>query len=74
MTEEIANGLMQLGFNSGYVIRGEEIILWENPEEMPTLEEILAAAKDYVKPELTVSEKLASVGLTVDDLKSALGL
>jgi hypothetical protein len=72
--KEITNGLLQLGFNSGWVISGEEIILWENPEPQPTLEAILEAAKDYVEPEPTVAQKLASVGLSVDDLKAALGL
>jgi MOSC domain-containing protein YiiM len=72
--KEITNGLLQLGFNSGWVISGEEITLWENPEPQPTLEAILEAAKDYVEPEPTVAQKLASVGLSVDDLKAALGL
>jgi hypothetical protein len=31
-------------------------------------------AHDGTRPELTISEKLASVGLSVDDLKAALGL
>ena len=70
----IANGLKQLGFNSGWVVNGEEITLWENPEPQPTMEAILEAAKDYVEPEATVEQKLASVGLNVTDLKSALGL
>ena len=70
----ITNGLLALGFNSGWVVNGEEITLWENPESQPTLEAILEAAKDYVEPEPTVAEKLASVGLSVDDLKSALGI
>ena len=70
----ITNGLLALGFNSGWVVSGEEITLWENPEPQPTLESILEAAKDYVEPQPTVADKLASVGLSVDDLKSALGL
>ncbi len=70
----INNGLLALGFNSGWVVSGEEIILWENPEPQPTMEAILEAAKDYVEPIPTVADKLASVGLSVDDLKSALGL
>ena len=73
-TELISNGLMQLGFNSGWVVSGDEIVLWENPEPQPTLAKILEAAQDYVEPVLTVEQKLASVGLSVDDLKSALGL
>ena len=73
-TKQITNGLLQLGFNSGWVVNEEEIVLWENPEPQPTIEAILEAAKDYVEPVPTVEQKLASVGLSVDDLKSALGL
>ena len=73
-TKQITNGLLQLGFNSGWVVNEEEIVLWENPEPQPTMEAILEAAKDYVEPEPTVEQKLASVGLNVNDLKSALGL
>lgn len=72
--KQIIDGLRQLGFNSGWVVNGEEITLWENDEPQPTREAILEAAKDYVQPIETVEEKLASVGLSVDDLKSALGL
>ena len=72
--KKITNGLLALGFNSGWVVRGEEIVLWENPEPQPTLEAILEAAKDYVEPEPTIEDKLAIVGLNVSDLKSALGL
>lgn len=74
LNQEIRNGLLQLGFESGWVVRGEEIVLWENPKPQPTMEEILEAAKDYVEPIPTVADKLASVGLSVDDLKSSLGL
>jgi MOSC domain-containing protein YiiM len=70
----ITNGLLALGFNSGWVVSGDEITRWENTEPQPTMEEILEAAKDYVEPEPTVADKLASVGLSVDDLKTALGL
>ena len=73
-SEKITNGLIQLGFNSGWVINGEEIVLWENSEPEPTMQQILEAAKHYVEPELTVSDKLASVGLSIPDLKTALGL
>jgi len=74
MLSKIEKGLKQLGFYSGWVASGEEIILWENPEPKPTIESILEAAKDYVEPVPTVEQKLASVGLSVDDLKSALDL
>ena len=71
-TQKIVNGLKQLGFNFGWVINGEEIVIWENSEPQPTLEAILEAAKDYVEPEPTVADKLASVGLSLDELKSAI--
>jgi hypothetical protein len=70
----ITNGLFALGFDYGWAVSGEEIALWENPKPQPTLEAILEAAKDYVEPVPTVADKLASVGLSVDDLKSALGI
>ena len=72
--KEITEGLLVLGFNSGWVVNGEEIVLWENAQPQPTIEEILEAAKDYIEPVPTVEQKLASVGLSVDDLKFALGL
>ena len=73
-TEEVSNGLKQLNFNSGWVVSGGEIVLWENPEPQPTIEAILEAAKDYVKPEPTIEQKLSTVGLSLPDLKAALGL
>lgn len=72
--EKIANGLKQLGFNTGWVITGGEITLWENAEPQPSYEDIEAASKLYVEPQPTIDDKLASVGLTLDDLKQALGL
>lgn len=72
--EEVVNGLNQLGFYSGFVVTGDEITLWENEEEQPSYKDIEAAAKKYIKPQLTVTQKLASVGLNVDELKAALGI
>jgi hypothetical protein len=72
--DEVVNGLFVLGFTRGFVVTGDEITFWENAEPQPSLKEIEAASKLYVKPELTVADKLASVGLSIDDLKSALGL
>lgn len=71
--KKITNGLLALGFNSGWVVTDKKITLWENPEPQPTMEEILEAAKDYVEPEPTVADKLASVGLSLEELKAALG-
>lgn len=73
-TQLISKGLIQLGFNSGWVVNGDEIVLWENSKPQPTMEAILQAAKDYVEPVPTVEDKLASVGLNLSDLKEALGL
>lgn len=74
MSEKLRKGLMQLGFNTGWVISGDQITLWENSEPIPSIEVILKAADEYVAPEPTIEEKLASVGLSLSDLKSALGL
>jgi len=74
MHTQIVEGLTALGFDSGWVLSGEEIVLWDNTEAQPSLDQILEAAKNYVKAQPTVAQKLASVGLSVDDLKVALGL
>ena len=37
-------GLRNLGFDSGWVTYGDEIVLWENPEPQPTNAEIAKAA------------------------------
>ena len=74
MLSDIAKGLKQLGFDSGWVLQGNEIILWENSEPIPSMNDILEAAPNYQEPEPTIEQKLASVGLSVDELKEALGL
>ena len=74
MLSKTEKGLKQLGFHSGWVISGNEIILWENTEPQPSYEEIETASKLYLEPEITVADKLALVGLNLDDLKEALGL
>ena len=73
-TKQISQGLIQLGFTSGWVVQENKIVLWEHSEPQPTMEAILAASKDYVEPQPTVADKLASVGLSIDDLKAALGI
>lgn len=74
MSNKIVNGLLQLGFNSGWVVSGDEITIWENAQAQPTKDQILEAAKNYVEPELSIEDKLASIGLNVNDLKQALGV
>ena len=71
---QIVDGLTALGFDSGWVVSGEEIVFWDNPEPQPSLDQILEAAENYVKPQPTVADKLQSVGLELNDLKVALGL
>ena len=75
--QEITNGLKQLGFDSGWVVTGDEITLWENTEPQPSNEAITKAAKLWKQTEVTAKQtataKLAALGLTSDDLK-ALGL
>lgn len=73
-TQAISKGLLQLGFNFGWVVSGDEIVLWEHSEPQPSLETILEAAKNYVEPQISVEDKLATVGLNLSELKSALGL
>ena len=57
-----------------------DTLVWYKPEiPQPSKEEILAEIDRLIanpKPvtEPTVEEKLASVGLSIDDLKAALGL
>ena len=74
MLSDIAKGLKQLGFDSGWVLQGDEIILWENDQPIPPLASILDAASKYEEPSLTIAQKLELVGLNLDDLKEALGL
>ena len=73
-TETAIKGLKQLGFMSGWVVSDGEIVLWENAQKQPSIEEIESAALLYVEPEPSLDEKLASIGLNVADLKSALGI
>jgi hypothetical protein len=77
--EQITNGLMQLGFNSGWAITDGEIILWENTEPQPSQTELLAASKlwdeDKVKQDAqkaadkaAAQAKLAALGLTQEEI------
>jgi hypothetical protein len=82
--KELVNGLKQLGFNSGWAISGNEIVLWEHDAPQPTQDELKNAAKLWEQTEANAQAeadlakeaaqaKLAALGLTADDLK-ALGL
>jgi len=52
-----------------------ENIQWLDERSKPTLAQVQAAiANPLPEVEPTVADKLASVGLSIDDLKAALGL
>ena len=73
-TTEITNGLIQLGFNSGWVVSGDEIILWENAEPQPTMAEISEAAKLYETTKAAEKQAiLDKLGLTADEIATLLG-
>lgn len=38
----IVRALITAGFDNGWAVNGEEIVLWENPEPQPTIEELEA--------------------------------
>ena len=76
-TQQIANGLKQLGFNSGWVISGDEIILWEHDAAQPTQDELKNAAalweqnqaKAQAEAEADKAALLAKLGITADEAK-----
>ena len=74
---EINKALKDLVPSAEYILTGEdyENIQWLDERAKPTLAQIQAAiANPIPEPEPTVADKLASVGLSVTDLKEALGL
>lgn len=76
-TQQIANGLKQLGFNSGWVISGDEIVLWEHDAAQPTQDELKNAAalweqnqaKAQAEAEADKAALLAKLGITADEAK-----
>ena len=78
---DVVNGLLQLGFNTGWVVTGNEITLWENSEPMPTMSAITTAAKQWETTqkakakakEIDKAAILDRIGLTADELKMILG-
>ena len=74
---EIKKALKDLLPNAQYVLSGidYENIQWLDERTKPTLAEItVAIANPLPEPEPTIEDKLLSVGLSVTDLKAALGL
>ena len=74
---DIVNGLLQLGFETGWVVNGTEITLWENPESIPTISEIASAAEQHKQKQQTEAEAraaakaqlLAQLGITEEQAK-----
>ena len=74
---EINKALKDLVPNAQFILTGEdyENIQWLDERAKPTVAQIQSAiANPLPEPEPTVADKLASVGLSVADLKTALGL
>lgn len=73
-TTEITNGLIQLGFSTGWVVNGDEIVLWENAEPQPTKAEISEAAKLYESTKAAARQAvLDRLGLTEQEAQLLLG-
>ena len=79
--EQTVVGLIQLGFNSGWVITDGKITLWENSEPEPTAKQISDASKLWDKTQEAKAEAKATarqtiadrLGLTADELQVLLG-
>ena len=76
--KEIAKALVDLRPNAEWALTGDSLegLEWlDTKQTQPTLDEITQAiANPLPEVEPTVDQKLASVGLSVEDLKTALGL
>lgn len=74
---EINKAIKDLVPNAEYVLSGVdyENIQWLDKRPKPSIVEINSAiANPLPEPDPTIDEKLASVGLSITDLKAALGL
>jgi len=78
LLEKIAEALQTLRPGAEWVLSGDDYanIEWRDSNQtQPTWSEVKAEIENpRPKTEPTIAEKLASVGLNVDDLKTALGL
>ena len=72
---QIVKALKDLGVKE-FTLSGDDIenIVWLTDEQYTKAQIEAAIANPLPEQEPTVEQKLASVGLSVDDLKSALGL
>ena len=75
---EIVEALLQIRPGAQWNLDGENIndLEWlDELQQKPTKDELQSAIDNPLpKPELSIEAKLASVGLNLADLKSALGL
>jgi len=75
--EKIVKALNDIAPNTEWTISGDDLdnLVWFDKSPRPTNEALEAAiANPLPEPEPSVADKLASVGLSVTDLKQALGL
>lgn len=87
--EQIANGLIGLGYMGMFAIAGDEenlqILSWDSGDEFPSMKDILEASsmqeKAIVEAEADAAavkqsaiDKLAALGLTVEEIKAAFNL
>jgi MOSC domain-containing protein YiiM len=78
---DIVNGLLQLGFQSGWVVTGDEITLWENSQPMPTMSALITAATQWgatqkAEAEAKATQKAAlleRLGITQEEANLLLG-
>jgi len=77
--DELKNGLQQLGFDTGWVVTGDEITVWTNSATQPTEAAIKTAATKWaatvaakeaaqVAAQASAHTKLAALGLTADEI------
>ena len=74
---KMSEAILQLLPNAQFILNDTDFenIQWLDERPKPTMAEIeLAISNPIPKPEPTIADKLASVGLSVADLKIALGL
>jgi hypothetical protein len=76
--EQITRALSVIVPNTEWTLSGDNFadIVWlDETQPKATLEQVQAEiANPTPKPEPTIADKLASVGVSIDDLKAALGL
>lgn len=78
MNDKIAQALSVIRPSAEWALSGDDFanLQWlDNEQSAPTWSEVKAEIDNPTPiPEPTVEQKLASVGLNLDDLKTALGL